>query len=212
MEIGEKILIADRDDEARTRLAELLSSAGYAVIQADRGDEALALARSAEPAAVLLEIPLDGLCGYEICQVLKSEPGFGAPVVFVSAARTEAYDRIGGLLLGADDYIVSPYESGELLVRLTNLIGRSLQRDAGVRWSLTVREREILDLMSEGLRHGEIAGRLFISPRTVATHVEHILRKLGVRSSKEAISVAYREEIIPAKAGRGSRVARRFRR
>jgi DNA-binding NarL/FixJ family response regulator len=212
MEIGEKILIADRDDEARTRLAELLSSAGYAVIQADRGDEALALARSAEPAAVLLEIPLDGLCGYEICQVLKSEPGFGAPVVFVSAARTEAYDRIGGLLLGADDYIVSPYESGELLVRLTNLIGRSLQRDAGVRWSLTVREREILDLMSEGLRHGEIAGRLFISPRTVATHVEHILRKLGVRSSKEAISIAYREEIIPAKAGRGSRVARRFRR
>jgi DNA-binding NarL/FixJ family response regulator len=212
MEIGEKILIADRDDEARTRLAELLSSAGYAVIQADRGDEALALARSAEPAAVLLEIPLEGLCGYEICQVLKSEPGFGAPVVFVSAARTEAYDRIGGLLLGADDYIVSPYESGELLVRLTNLIGRSLQRDAGVRWSLTVREREILDLMSEGLRHGEIAGRLFISPRTVATHVEHILRKLGVRSSKEAISVAYREEIIPAKAGRGSRVARRFRR
>jgi DNA-binding NarL/FixJ family response regulator len=212
MEIGEKILIADRDDEARTRLAELLSSAGYAVIQADRGDEALALARSAEPAAVLLEIPLDGLCGYEICQVLKSEPGFGAPVVFVSAARTEAYDRIGGLLLGADDYIVSPYESGELLVRLTNLIGRSLQRDVGVRWSLTVREREILDLMSEGLRHGEIAGRLFISPRTVATHVEHILRKLGVRSSKEAISVAYREEIIAAKAGRGSRVARRFRR
>jgi DNA-binding NarL/FixJ family response regulator len=212
MEIGEKILIADRDDEARTRLAELLSSAGYTVIQADRGDDALALARSAEPAAVLLEIPLDGLCGYEICQVLKSEPGFGAPVVFVSAARTEAYDRIGGLLLGADDYIVSPYESGELLVRLTNLIGRSLQRDAGVRWSLTVREREILDLMSEGLRHGEIAGRLFISPRTVATHVEHILRKLGVRSSKEAISVAYREEIIPAKAGRGSRVARRFRR
>jgi DNA-binding NarL/FixJ family response regulator len=212
MEIGEKILIADRDDEARTRLAELLSSAGYAVIQADRGDEALALARSAEPAAVLLEIPLDGLCGYEICQVLKSEPGFGAPVVFVSAVRTEAYDRIAGLLLGADDYIVSPYESGELLVRLTNLIGRSLQRDVGVRWSLTVREREILDLMSEGLRHGEIAGRLFISPRTVATHVEHILRKLGVRSSKEAISVAYREEIIPAKAGRGSRVARRFRR
>jgi DNA-binding NarL/FixJ family response regulator len=212
MEIGEKILIADRNDEARARLATLLNSAGYEVIQADRGDEALALARSAEPAAVLLEIPLEGLCGYEICQVLKSEPGFEAPVVFVSAWRTEPYDRIGGLLLGADDYIVSPYESGELLVRLTNLIGRSRPRDAGVRWSLTAREREILDLMSEGLRHGEIARRLFISPRTVATHVEHILRKLGVRSSKEAISVAYREEMIHPKLSRTTRVARHFRR
>lgn len=212
MEIGERILIADRNDQARTRLAELLSSAGYVVVHADRGDEALALARSAEPAAVLLEIPLQGLCGYEICQVLKSEPGFEAPVVFVSAARTEPYDRIAGLLLGADDYIVSPYESGELLARVTNLIGRSRPRDAGVSRSLTAREREILDLMSEGLRHGEIAGRLFISPRTVATHVEHILRKLGVRSSKEAISVAYREEIIPPKVSRGTRVARHFRR
>jgi DNA-binding NarL/FixJ family response regulator len=50
--------------------------------------------------------------------------------------------------------------------------------------------------MGEGLRHGDIARRLFISPKTVATHVEHILRKLGVRSSREAVSVAYRERII----------------
>jgi DNA-binding NarL/FixJ family response regulator len=212
METGEKVLIADPDGQSRARLAELMSSAGYVVVEADRGDEALALARSAEPAAVLLEIPLEGLCGYEICRILKAEPGFEAPVVFVSGTRTESYDRIAGLLLHADDYIVSPYEPGELLARVTNLIGRSRPRDPGIRWSLTNREREILDLMTEGLPHGEIASRLYISPKTVATHVEHILRKLGVRSSKEAISVAYREEIVPPKVRRGARVARRFRR
>jgi DNA-binding NarL/FixJ family response regulator len=212
MEIGETVLVADADDEARERLAGLLSSAGYEVIQTDRGDDALALARSANPAAILLEIPLEGLCGYEICRVLKSEPGFDAPIVFVSSTRTEPYDRIAGLLLRADDYIVSPYQSGELLARLTNLIGRSRPREAGAGWSLTKREREILDLMSEGLRHRDIARSLFISPKTVATHVEHILRKLGVRSSKEAISVAYREEIIPSRTDRGGHAGRHFRR
>jgi DNA-binding NarL/FixJ family response regulator len=196
MEIGATVLIADADEQSRARLAELLGNAGYAVLQTDRGDEALALARSTSPAAVILEIPLPGLCGYEICRALKSEPSFEAPVVFVSATRTEPYDRIAGLLLSADDYIVSPYASGELLARLTNLIGRTRPLDPAVRWRLTKREREILDLMGEGLRHGEIARRLFISPKTVATHVEHILRKLGVRSSREAVSVAYRENII----------------
>jgi DNA-binding NarL/FixJ family response regulator len=211
MEIGEKVLVADADAEARARLVELLSNAGYEVIQTDRGDEALALARSGNPAAVLLEIPLEGFCGYEICRALKSEPGFDAPVVFVSGTRTEPYDRIAGLLLKADDYIVRPYQPGELLARLTNLIGRT-RPQSGAGWSLTNREREILDLMSEGLRHRDIARRLFISPKTVATHVEHILRKLGVRSSTEAISVAYREEIIAPKETRGARVGRHFRR
>jgi DNA-binding NarL/FixJ family response regulator len=212
MEIGETVLIADEDEGSRTRLAEVLISAGYKVIQTDRGDEALALARSGNPAAVLLEIPLKGLCGYEICRKLKSEPGFDAPVVFVSSTRTEPYDRIAGLLLMADDYIVSPYESGELLARVTNLIDRAQVRETGAPRRLTKREEEILDLMSDGLRHGEIAQDLFISPKTVATHVENILRKLGVRSSTEAVSVAYRERILKPKTRQGPRTGRRFRR
>jgi DNA-binding NarL/FixJ family response regulator len=204
MDIGDTVLIADADAESRAGLADLLSSAGYGVIQTDRGDEALTLARSANPSAVILEIPLAGLCGYEICRALKSDPSFDAPVLFVSGTRTETYDRIAGLLLKADDYVTAPYESGELLARLTNLIGRTRSRDPTIRWRLTGREREILNLMSDGLRHREIARRLFISPKTVATHVEHILRKLGVRSSREAVSVAYREGVIGRQTRRGA--------
>jgi DNA-binding NarL/FixJ family response regulator len=209
MEIGETVLIADENDRSRARLAQVLGAAGFGVLETGRGDEALSLAHSANPAAVILEIPLAGLCGYEICRLLKSDPGFEAPVVFLSGVRTEPYDRIAGLLLRADDYIVSPYESGELLARVNNLIQRSQSRESSAPRVLTKREREILGLMTDGLRHGEIARSLFISPKTVATHVEHILRKLGVRSSMEAVSVAYREGIIrPKLPAPGRRVPR----
>jgi DNA-binding NarL/FixJ family response regulator len=196
MDSGDTVLIADPNEEARAELAEVLSNAGYAVAQTDRGDEALALARSLSAAAVILEIPLGGLCGYEVCQSLKEDPEFDAPVVFISRVRTEPYDRIAGLMLKADDYIVSPYLPGELLARLRNLVARVRSQPSSLKSGLTNREREILDLMSDGLRHREIARRLFISPKTVATHVDHILRKLAVRSSREAVSVAYREGLI----------------
>jgi DNA-binding NarL/FixJ family response regulator len=196
METGEAVLIADDDESSRASLARVLRSAGYRVLQADTGDGALALARSTTPAAVILEIPLPGLSGYEVCHVLRSELGSDVPVIFLSGARTEPYDRVAGLLLGADDFVVKPYSAGEVLARLANLVRRCRSRAPGRCQRLTKREREVLDLMGEGLRHDDIARRLFISPKTVASHVEHILRKLGVRSSTEAIAVAYREEIL----------------
>ena len=202
MELRDTVLIADQDADSRGRLAELLRTAGYGVLEADRGDQALELARSTAPAAVLTDIPLAGLCGYELCHLMKSDPSMRIPVVFVTAVRTESYDRIAGLLLKADDYIVKPYADGELLARLANLI-RAQTSAATPASKLTRREEEVLELMSDGLRHSEIARRLFISPKTVATHVEHILRKLRVRSKTEAVVVAYREELLPAKGAHG---------
>ena len=190
------MLIADADETSRETLARVLRAAGYDVQQAETGESALGIARSTMPAAVILEVPLPGLSGYEVCHTLRSEVGRVLPVLFLSGVRTEWYDRIAGLLLGADDYMVKPYAAGELLARLARLIERArgpLPR--GVR-DLTPRELEVLGLMGEGLRHEQIARRLFISPKTVATHVEHILRKLAVRSSTEAIAVAFREEIL----------------
>ena len=61
---------------------------------------------------------------------------------------------------------------------------------------LTKRELEILQLLADGLRYRQIAEQLFISHRTVGTHIEHILSKLGVRSRAEAVAVAYREWLV----------------
>ena len=197
MDPGDSVLIADADESSRSLLAGVLRNAGYETLEAETGDEALELARATAPAAAILEIPLPGLSGYELCAALKVEFGPDMPVIFLTGTRTEPYDRVAGLLLGADDYVTKPYVAGELLVRLRNLLHRRADPDAS-RFArrLTKREHEVLGLMAEGLQHDEIGKRLFISPKTVATHVEHILRKLGARGRAQAIAIAYHHRIL----------------
>ena len=197
MEPGDIVLIADAEESSRSLLSGVLQNAGYQTLEAETGDEALELARATAPAAAILEIPLSGLSGYELCAALKVEFGADMPVIFLTGTRTEPYDRVAGLLLGADDYVTKPYVAGELLVRLRNLLHRRADPDAS-RFArrLTKREHEVLGLMAEGLLHDEIAQRLFISPKTVATHVEHILRKLGARGRAQAIAIAYHHRIL----------------
>jgi DNA-binding NarL/FixJ family response regulator len=187
------VLVADDDRKARKELVEVLVSAGYTVHEVSRGDEAIAIAREHRPSLAILEIPLPGLSGYEVCRTLKSELGANFPVLFLSGQRTESYDRVAGFMVGADDYLVKPYAPDELLARLRRLDVRSAPL-GGQRSDLTPREAEVLELLAEGLRQGEIAERLVISPRTVGTHIEHVLRKLGVRSRAQAVALVLREE------------------
>ena len=147
---------------------------------------------------VLLEIPLGNLSGYEVCRTLR-EQTTDLPIVFVSGSRTESYDRVAGLLVGADDYVVKPYAPDELLTRVRNLARRS-QGSSQSSIKLTKREQEILQLLADGLRPEEISERLFIARRTVGTHIENILRKLGVRSQTQAVALAFREELLDVRS------------
>jgi DNA-binding NarL/FixJ family response regulator len=194
---GDRVLIADNDESARILLSRILRNAGYEPLEAAGGEEALDLARLHAPAAAVLEIPLDVLSGYEVCATLKTELGVSFPVIFLTGSRTEPYDRVGGLLLGADDYMTKPYVPGELLVRLRNVLHRRADASAA-RFShrLTRREHEVLALMAEGLQQREMARRLVVSPKTVATHVENVLRKLGAHSQAQAIAIAYRHHLL----------------
>jgi DNA-binding NarL/FixJ family response regulator len=189
------VVIADEDGTARRELAQLFEAAGYDVVQAESGEEVLQAVEQATPCVVLLEIPLGSLSGYEVCRSLREE-GSGIPVVFVSGSRTESYDRVAGLLVGADDYVVKPYAPDELLTRVRALVRRSQPPTLPVTGKLTKRELEVLRLLADGLRQDEIAERLFISRKTVGTHVANILRKLGVHSQIQAVALAYREELL----------------
>jgi DNA-binding NarL/FixJ family response regulator len=120
------------------------------------------------------------------------------PIVFVSGDRTESYDRVGGMLLGADDYVVKPFDAQELVERLDRLVHRP--RPTWTKHALTPRELEVLTLLSEGLAQAEIAERLEITPKTVATHIERILSKLGVRSRAQAVAIAYRDTLVALSA------------
>ena len=189
------VLIADDDVDERGQLAQLLESAGYHVRQASGGDEAIAAARKERPSIAILEIPLLVLSGYEVCRTLKSELGPGFPVLFLSGKRTESYDRVAGLLIGADDYLVKPYAPDELLTRVRLLEERSRPLAGVVTSKLSRRETEVLRLLAQGLTQHDIAGRLTISPKTVGTHIEHVLRKLGVHSRAQAVALAFRDEV-----------------
>jgi DNA-binding NarL/FixJ family response regulator len=200
MAFSASVLVADGDAKARKRLADLLQSVGYDVLQAGRGDEAIALAQEREPSVAILEIPLEVLSGYEVCRTLRSGQGSSVAILFLSGERTESYDRVAGLLVGADDYLVKPYAPDELLARVRRLESRTRPFAAAARGKLTQRESDVLRLLAQGLTQHEIAGRLAISPKTVGTHIEHVLRKLGVHSRAQAVALAFRDEpaeIVP---------------
>jgi len=190
------VLLVDEDDDARAALAALLNDAGFDVIEAGSGEDALAVARKLAPAAVILEIPLGALSGYEVCRALREELGSDLPVVFVTGARTESYDRAVGLIIGADDYVVKPYAADELLARIRRLLRRSRPAAARAASGLTPRELEVLELLAEGRSPQEISSTLFISAKTVSTHIEHIFTKLGVSSRVQAVAVAYRDGLV----------------
>jgi DNA-binding NarL/FixJ family response regulator len=188
------VLVVDDDELFVDSVCTLLAAAGYRSLAAATGEEALRIAREQAPLVVLLDIQLPKLNGYEVCRALREEFGRTLAVAFVSGTRTEAVDVSSGLHVGADDYLVKPCDPSELVARVAALMRRVQPNGANHR-NLTGREVEVLRLLSDGLEQKAIAGRLSISPKTVAIHIEHILGKLHVHSRAQAVAVAYREDL-----------------
>jgi DNA-binding NarL/FixJ family response regulator len=192
------ILVVDDDGTFRAFMRTVLERAGFGVREAADGNEALAAARLLRPSLVLLDVGLPGIGGYEVLHELHDFIDEDLPVIFVSGERADRRDVVAGLLLGADDYLVKPVLADELLAR----VRRSLRRhalSAGPAHSaapglaaLTARETEVLALLAEGLTQAEIAAKLVLSPRTVGTHIQHILAKLAVHNRAQAVGVALR--------------------
>jgi len=189
-------LVVDDDPAAAELICGLLESAGYGVTVAATGEEALERVRIEAPHVVVLDVCLPVISGYEVCVELRRMFGEGLPIVFVSGARTDSYDRVAGLAVGADHYLAKPFAPDELLISVRRLVRRSAPLSAASASGLTKREREVLALMAEGLAPREIATRLVLSPKTVATHIGHVLEKLGVHSQAQAVAVAYRGDLV----------------
>lgn len=189
------IFVVDDDDGFRSYVVEHLKNAGYRTEQFSTGSPVLPAAAAEQPSAVVLDVQLPDLNGYEVCRELRDKYGDAIPIIFVSGERMDALDRTAGLLLGADDYLVKPVDPGELLARIRRLVepGQSIEAGSSNQLdSLTKREHEVLDLLAEGHPQDEIAAELVISPKTVSTHIQHILGKLEVRSRAQAVAVALR--------------------
>src|SRR5262245_3167301 len=108
------------------------------------------------------------------------------------------------MLVGADDYLVKPVNPDELLARLRRLMERHpgnsrLERPEPV---LTEREIEVLQLLAEGLPAAKIGARLAVSPKTISSHVQHIMAKLDVHSRAQAVAFAYEWGLIRVRFAR----------
>jgi DNA-binding response OmpR family regulator len=117
-----KILLVEDDEAMRKTLAYNLDKEGYKVEQTGDGAEALALAREHTPDLVVLDVMLPSLDGLSVCRILRKESE--VPIVMLTARDSEV-DRIVGLEIGADDYIVKPFSLGEFLARIRAILRRS---------------------------------------------------------------------------------------
>ena len=118
-----RVLIVDDDRSLREALRRTLVLAGYDTVSAENGREALASVTDSTPDALVLDIGLPDVDGLEVCRRLRGD-GNRVPVLMLTA-RDAVEDRIDGLDAGADDYLVKPFDVGELKARLRALLRRS---------------------------------------------------------------------------------------
>jgi DNA-binding response OmpR family regulator len=199
------VLVVEDDPKTRQTLVLYLEHAGFAVAQAADGPAALAQAALVRPDLVVLDRMLPGLDGLEVCRRLRADGPL--PVIFLTARATEE-DRLEGLDLGADDYVVKPFSPKELVARVRAVLRRApgaglpealtvgdLTLDpsrgvaivAGRAAKLTGREFRLLAALARApgrvLSREELVQRAFGDDydgfdRTVDVHVAHLRRKI----------------------------------
>jgi DNA-binding NarL/FixJ family response regulator len=207
------ILVVDHDGATRAAAVYVATRLGYQVLALENAELVVERLDEPAPALAIVEVELPGpTSGLELLRELHAAYGEDLPVILVSAERKAPLDHVAGLMIGADDYMAKPLDRGELLAR----VRRSLRRTGPLRnsanghsnghatgstngeVSLSPREREILALLADGKSQQEISTALVISSKTVATHIQHLLSKLGVHSRAQAVATAFRLGLVDA--------------
>lgn len=117
-----KILIVDDEPDVVQLIEYNLKSAGYDVVTATDGQDALQQARSSAPDLIILDLMLPEVDGLDVCKILRRDAGTaGIPIVMLTAKASET-DRVLGLELGADDYVTKPFSPRELVLRVKRLL------------------------------------------------------------------------------------------
>jgi DNA-binding NarL/FixJ family response regulator len=200
------ILCVEDEPDLRRDIAEELSEAGYAVLEASDGRQALDLLESASPDLILCDISMPGLSGYDVLHTVRAKGPDHAetPFVFLSALG-DPREIVEGKRLGADDYLVKPIDYDLLLAtvdaRLRQIARiRSVQEahhpaprpnplDVSKRHGLTKAEARVAVALTEGKTLAEVARSSGVSRTTVAYHLRNIFQKTGVNRQTELISL-----------------------
>ena len=120
------VLIADDDEDILQLLSFRLERAGYEVVVARDGNEALRLALDLQPAVAILDVMMPELDGFEVTRELRRNPATSTTPVILLTARAQASDIARGMAAGADDYVKKPFDARDLVERVDRLLGPRL--------------------------------------------------------------------------------------
>ncbi len=218
------ILVADDDLGTRISVSDYLELLGYSVIVAKDGKQALSMIEKYQPHALITDINMPRMDGYDLVRQVRHKPAFRLfPVVFLSERNT-VEERIRGYEAGCDAYLPKPFEIQELVVVIRSLFEKALEMGRGgmhpssqeeplklpataptpliddipksLNFSLTKREKEVLDLLTTGLSNTKIGTKLHLSPRTVEKHVSKLFSKTQTSNRTELSRFAIENHLV----------------
>ncbi|MCA1672403.1 MAG: response regulator transcription factor [Actinobacteria bacterium] len=210
-----RLVLADDHPVVREGLRALLDSEpDFEVVgQADNGEDVAALVDHLHPDVVVLDLMMGGTSGLDVTREL-AERSPATRVLILSMHKSEAY-VLAALRSGASGYALKQAEAAELgrgirevaagrrylspplSERALEAYSRLAGEPADPYDTLTHREQQVLQLVSEGLTNADVGERLYISTRTVETHRAHAMKKLGLRNPVDLALYAVRRGIVP---------------
>jgi len=198
-------LIVDDHEVVREGLRLSLSRAPHIRVigEATDGAGAVALAERRRPDVVIMDVRMPGMDGLEATRLLSERAPEVAVLIFTAYSERSLLTR--GLESGAKGYILKEASHQTLLRAIEKVVAGESYVDPALMPAflggrgdelLTAREREILQLLADGMSNADVAARLYISQETVKSHVRHILAKLEADTRTHAVAIALREAII----------------
>jgi two-component system phosphate regulon response regulator PhoB len=127
----QKVLVVDDEPDVLELIEFNLRAAGYEVVTAGDGEEALKKAQGIQPSLIVLDVMLPELDGLEVCKALRREPLTASIPIIMLTAKAAEIDRVLGLELGADDYVTKPFSPRELVLRVKNMLRRRQTEEEG---------------------------------------------------------------------------------
>lgn len=126
---NDKVLVVDDEEYIVELITYNLVSAGYKVISANNGIDAIKLVKEEKPKLILLDLMIPGKDGYDVCKEIRSDSDMKGISIIMLTAKSEEFDKVLGLELGADDYITKPFSVRELLARVKAVLRRTSTRE-----------------------------------------------------------------------------------
>ncbi len=195
-----KLLLIDDDPNLILLVKDYLEFRGYEVITAENGRDALEILESKTPDMIICDVMMPEMDGYSLVSTIRSEPKTSwIPVLFLSA-KGQSQDRVKGLNIGADVYMVKPFEPEELVAQVESSLkqaSRLIQHKDGKGGAdgpkiqvpfdveLTPTELRVVQYVARGMANREIADELNVSQRTIESHVSNMLGKTGLHNRTE---------------------------